>query len=244
MKDDNLYQKVKSAKKEARIAGAKYYKMELAMERELEATTRAIKKKYKPILEVLEKEFDEKRSKVWDIGGIRHDCGRFSTKNIVDIVAVLLTYIEGERYIPYRNWDNLKITEGSIIIKETVNKQYDKIDYPTLEMLYKNGDLIILERGFSNVVDFYDNIGDPNYYFGRFDYLREFVNRLIQYRLDNDKKDNMTKKELYLFMCSFISTHPELVQKNKDKREQMLMGEEDSLVSECKKLKEACSKQF
>lgn len=94
------------------------------MERELEATTRAIKKKYKPTLEALKKEFDEKRSIVWSIGGIRHDCGSFFTRDIVDIVAVLLTYIEGERYIPYRNWDNLKITEGSIIIKEEVNRQY------------------------------------------------------------------------------------------------------------------------
>ena len=235
MKNGNLYQEVKSAKKDDRVASAKRYEMELAMERELEEATRPIKEKYEPILKAL-----EKGTRMWHVAGIYHDYGRFCTRDITDIVAVFLTYIEGEKYIVYRNWNNHKITENSIIIKEDVNKQYDEIDYDTLDMLYKNGDLIRLDNGFSNMVDFYNNVGEPNYSFGQFNYLREFVNRLIQYRIDNDKKNvtDITVDDLYSFMCKFISSHPDLAQKNKDKREQMLMGqnEEETVITGCKKL--------
>ena len=39
-------------------------------------------------------------------------------------------------------------------------------------------------------------------------------------------------------MCNFISTHPDLAQKNKNKREQMLMvkSEEEPVIKGCKKL--------
>lgn len=240
MKNGDLYQQVKSAKKEKRVADARYYEMVLAMEKELEEATRPIKEKWEPILKKLEKETSEKGVNTWHIAGIYHDYGRFSTRDITDIVAVFLTYIEGEKYVPYRNWENHEITENSIIIKEDVNKQYDKIDYDTLDMLYKNGDLIRLDNGFSNMVDFYNYVGEPNYSFGRFNYLREFVNRLIQYRIDNGKKNvcDITMDDLYSFLCTFVLAHPDLALKNKEKRAQMLMGqsEEDLLVSGCKKL--------
>lgn len=240
MKNGNLYQKVKSAKKDNRVASAKRFEMELAMERELEEATIPIKEKYEPILELLKKDEFEKMAREWQIAGIYHDCGSFNTCDITDVIAVFLTYIEGEKYIVYRNYDNYKITENSIIIKEDINKQYDELDYEILNMLYKNGDLIMLNRGFSNIVDFYDNVGEPNYCFGQFNYLYEFVNRLIQYRIDNDKKKvtDITMDDLYSFMGKFISTHPDLVQKNKNKREKMLMAqdEEETVITGCKKL--------
>lgn len=238
MKNGNLYQTLKSAKKDYSAAWAKQYKLEDAMKKELEEAKRHISEKYAPILKALENETSKRSQEFWHIGGIYHDYGSFFVRDIVDIFAFFLTYIEGEKYIPYRNWKNYEITEGSIIIKENINKQYDKIDYNVLDMLYKNGDLIRLDSGFSNVVCFYDIAGNPNYSFGQFNYLYEFVNRLIQYRIDNDKKNNITIEELYLFMCNFISTHPDLAQKNKAKREQMLIGqnEEDRLILECKKL--------
>lgn len=238
MKNRNLYQQVKSVKKDLRVVWAKRYEMELAMKRELEEATKPIKEKYAPLFDALNKEIREKNRKVFYVAGIYHDCGSFFALDITNIFAIFLSYIEGEKYIPYRNFKNLKITESSIIIKESVNKQYDEIDYDTLDKLYKNGDLIMLDRGFSNVVEFYNYVGEPNYSFGQFKYLHEFVNRLIQYRADNDKKNYITMEELYSFMCNFISAHPDLAQRNKDKREQMLMGqsEDEKLISECKKL--------
>lgn len=240
MKKDNLYQQIKSAKKHDRVATAKRWQMELAMQREIEEAIRPIKEKYEPVLTALKKDEYEKGAQVWHLAGIYHDYGRFFVGDITNIVAVLLTYIEGEKYIVYSNWDNYKITEGSIIIKEDVNKQYNEIDYDILDMLYKKSDLIRLDSGCSNMVDFYNYVGEPKYSFGQFNYLREFVNRLIQYRIDNGKKnvDDITINDLYSFMCKFIASHPDLAQMNKDKREKMLMvqDEEETVIKLCKKL--------
>lgn len=227
MGKSNFYQEIKTARKEERVAWAKRYEVASAMKKELAAAEKRIRGKYEPTLKSLETAAREKSGKVWSLGGEYRDYGRFFTKRITDIFAVLLTYIEGEKYVPYRNWENHDITENSIVIKEAVNKQYDKIDYATLEELYKNGDLVMLNRGFSNMVDFYDKIGNPRFFFGKFHYLREFVNRLIQYRIDNGLKDieDMTVDRLYVFMCSFIQSHPALAQKNKEKRDQMLIGQ-------------------
>lgn len=79
-----------------------------------------------------------------DIANIYNDYCHFNIGDMVDIFAIFLTYMEGEKYIPYRHFGNFSINKGSIIIKETVDKQYDKIDYDTLNNLYKHGDLIIL----------------------------------------------------------------------------------------------------
>lgn len=235
MKNGNLYQEVKSAKKENRVAWAKLYEMELAMRKELKEAIKPIKEKYEPILKALRKEASEKNGNVWNVAGIYHDCGRFCRYDIVNIVAVFLSYIEGERYIPFASSE---VGQNSIIVKEKVLEQCDNMNYDILDKLYKNGDLVMLDNVYSNMVDFYNNVGDPNYSFGQFNYLREFVNRLIQYRIDNDKKNDIIMEDLYTFMCNFISTHPDLAQKNKDKRQQMLMGqiEEDTVISECKKL--------
>lgn len=238
MKNGNLYQELKSAKKDDRIAWAKRNKVILAMEKELEEATRPVTEKYASILKTLKKETSEKNHKVWDIGGIYHDYGSFNRYYIIDMFAIFLTYIEGERYIPF---SSLEALQNNIIIKEEISKQYDNIDDDTLDRLYKNGDLIMLANGFSNTVAFYDYVGEPNYSFGEFNYLREFVNRLIQYRIDNDKKNDITTEELYSFICNFILTHPDLSYKNKDKREQMLIekSKEDALILECKKLEKS-----
>lgn len=243
MKNGNLYQKLKTAKRDESVAWAKRNKIAMAMEKELEEATRPIKAKYEPILNEMKKDASEKCGKVWDLGYIYHEYGSFSRYDIVNIVAVFLSYIEGEKYIPF-SISNSEVCQNSIIIKENVTKQYDDIDNVALDTLYKNGDLIMLDDGFSSVVDFYNNIGDPNSSLGHFNYLREFVNRLIQYRIDNNKRNEITIEELYSFMCDFISTHPELAMKNKDKREQMLMDqtEEDKLISECKQIERKLKK--
>lgn len=239
MKNGNLYQELESANKDYRVALAKKYEIVLAMQRELEEATRPIKGKYESILKAMEKETSEKCENLWHIAGIYHDYGMFYTSIITNFFAAFLSYVEGEKFITYRH-ENYKINEGSMIIKEEVDKQYYTINYDTLDKLYQNGDVILLDTGFSNMVDFYNYVGEPNYKFGKFNYLREFVNRLIQYRIDNDKKDVMSinEEDLYSFASEFLLAHPDLVAKNKDKREQMLMSqsEEQPIISQCKKL--------
>lgn len=234
MKDESLYQKLKLAKKEERIASSKVFKTTAAMEKEIAAATKAIQEKYDAILRPLVKDASDKGSLVWEIGGQYRDYGSFRRFDIVNIFATFLSFIEGESYIPYASSE---VSQNSIIVKEEVIKQYERLNYDLLDYLYENGDLIMLDDEYSNIVNLYNNIGDPNFKFGRFNYLREFVNRLMQYRINNDKKD-MTEEEFILFMSHFVATHPDLAQKNKEKREQMLMeqGEKTTTIAGVKKL--------
>lgn len=243
MKNGNLYQELKSAKKEDRIAWAKIVEMLKLMCKELNETKNEtektrIKEKYEKILKKLREERSKKRENLWHIAGIYHDYGSFFTPIVTDFFAAFLSYVEGEKYIPYMHFENQEIIEGSIIIKEEIDRQHDKINYETLDKLYKNGDLILLDTGLSNTVDFYNYIGGSNYKFGNFSYLREFVNRLIQYRIDNDKRNitSITLEDLYSFAGKYLLTHPDLIVKSKDKREQMLMSQSEEVISQYKKL--------
>ena len=209
--------------------------MRLAKEKEIDEAIKAIDEKYKPFFEELEEESLKHEMYLWKIGGLYHDYSTFFRNNfrsdINDIIAVLLTYVEGEKFIPYSNAD-------SIIIKKKVRDKYDNIDTATFDLLYKNGDLVMIGKADVYKVDVYNCLGDPYCCFGSFNYLREFMNRLIQYRVENNKIFRMTKEELYLFVCDFLGKHPNLVQKNKVKRDLMLteQKEEDTMLSECMKL--------
>lgn len=240
MEDLNLYQKVQFANKAVIDIESKKAEVVKAMEKELEDATRPIKEKYQPIIEALEKEISEKHGNLQHIAGIYHNYGRFFTSIITEFFATFLSYVEGEKFIVYSNYENHELNEGSMIIKEAIDKQYDKIDYYTLNKLYENGHLVLLESGFASMVDFYDYVGNPNYQFGKLDYLIEFVNQLIQYRINNNKKDvySITSEDLYSFASEFLLTHPDLITKNKDKRDNMLMEQrnEQALISQCKKL--------
>lgn len=231
MKNNNLYQQIKSAKKEERVADYNYYEMEKNYQKELLEAAKPIEEKYQPVLKELKKIAIDKGSNVWHLAGIYRDHAEFSRHAIVNIFAALLSYIEGEKYIPYYTTEAL---QNSIIIKEETSKQCgENIDYVTLDTLYKNGDLVMLDDGFSSHVSFYDNVGNPNFSFGNFNYLREFVNRLIQYRIDNNlDSKNLDMEKIYSFMCHFISTHPELSEKNKEKREQMFIENNDETALE------------
>ena len=239
MKDKNIYQEMKAVKKAERVASAKLNKVELDMQNEIAEAIRPIKEKYEAIIEKLEKDVRKNWRSSYHITYEYHDYASFNTWDITNLFAAFLTYIEGEKFIPHRKFE-LDITEGSIIIKEDVASQYAGMDYAILDELYKKGDLVMLDEGLSNRVDLYNYVGESKYKFGNYTYLKEFTNRLIQYRVDLNKKDprTVTKDDLYLFMCKFIKTHPELAAKNKEKREKMLAGqsEEEIFNSQYKKI--------
>ena len=231
MKLKELNQKIEDANKEYEKVMMEVLKKRKEMERELEA----VKEKYNPILESLEEDLSNKWKKFRELAGIYHDYGCFKYDkegDISDILCSLLTYVEGEKFIPYTGIFDIR--DGSIIIKEKTMQECDKTDWNFLDKLYNSGDLIIVDKGLSDNIELYNFAGEPNYKFGEFDYLSSFVEELIQYRLDNNEKEdsNITMDELYSCMCKFISTHPELIEKNKDKREKMLTEQDEEVLKQ------------
>ena len=276
MKNGNFYQRIKSARKELRVAYAKHNRVLRTLLEESDSaileSMRGLEEKFNiklfeedqnglaktkngnkiyddilstiiedsPVYNEAKKEVSKKRGDLLHLSYDYYFYASFVNIMITDFFAEFLSYVEGEKFVAGRNV--LDTNEITMIIKEDVAKQYDTIDYYTIDKLYRNGDLILLTPGMnaSYMVYFYDLYGKADYKLGSYNYLKEFIFRLIQYRIDNGKKDydSFTVEDLYSFTCEFLLKHPDLVTKNKDKRNQMVAEskEDNSLFTLCKKL--------
>lgn len=276
MKNGNYYQKIKSARKELRVAYAKQNRVLRTLlegsDSAILESTRGLEEKFNiklfeeeqnglaktkygykiyddilpkiiedsPVYNEAIKEVRKKRGDLLHLSYEYYVYASFVNIMITDFFADFLSYVEGEKFVVGRNVLDTK--ENTMIIKEDVAKQYGTIDYYTIDKLYRNGDLILLSPGMnaSYMVYFYDLYGKADYKLGNYNYLKEFILRLIQYRIDNGKKyfDSFTVEDLYSFTCEFLLKHPDLVTKNKDKRNQMVVEskEDNSLFTLCKKI--------
>ncbi len=235
MENKNLYQKLKQVQKDRKAILNKKNELELQRKKELEEVTKPIKEKYDPIIAELNKKSNEKKEEFYYIAKLYHNYGSFSAYDIVHVLAALITYIEGEKYVVYKNPYGY---ESCLIIKEDVYQKYVVIHGGMFDMLYENNDIIILSEDSSTHIEFYDWIGKPCRKFGKFDYLYEFVNRLIQYQFEHDAnpEKNMgisnaiEPEDLLKFMYHFIETHPNLAKKNQEKRDQMFMKDMETEI--------------
>ena len=223
MKVKELRHIINEANKDYEKAMVEVLRTRTTMERELES----VKEKYAPTIKTLEDNLSDKWDNFRKMARIYYNYGKYSRDkagNISNILCNLLTYVEGEKFIPYINEYN--IPEGSIIIRESALESYDKDDWHNIDKLCDKGDLIVVDDGRSNDIEFYDCSAKPKFKFGEFTYLTQFVEDLVQYRMDNKKyKSTLDYEELSLCMNKFLSVHPELTLKNKDKREKMMTEE-------------------
>ena len=226
MQSEKLYQKLKREKKENDEIVALLSKVNDEMEKKLEEATKPILDKYRPILTNLEIRGYRIFTRLIETADTIEECGTFDASMIKYFFVAFLSYVEGETFVPfcYRYENDRCFYEG--VIKESANNNIGNLSYSNLDEMYKNGDLIVLDvgNGYSKTLSLYDGNGNPNFQFGKYNYLKEFVNRLVQYRADNDLRDvdSMSLDDLNTFASDFLSTHPDLVAKNKDKRVQMI----------------------
>ena len=222
MKNGNLYQQLKSARREASIATVQRYGVQAEMGRKIAEAREAIIAKYAPTLNPLKKAEREANSRVWDLGRERHDYGCFNNYDLVHSMAAFMTYVEGERFVvhPIRT-----ANQNKVIMREEIALAYPDMDDMTLMDFVASGDCILLDQGYSNGADLFNYVGEPNYMFGPYNYLKEFANRLVEYRKENGLKDyDMEMEDIYEYMAMFLISHPELVQRNKVSRDRLLLG--------------------
>ena len=89
MKNGNLYQELKTAKKDYKIAHTR----ELAMEKKFKEATSSIQENMKPILIAVGIEDYKKGEKFWNLADRYKDYSRFFILDIVDIFLELLIYV-------------------------------------------------------------------------------------------------------------------------------------------------------
>ena len=146
----------------------------------------------------------------------------FPTYLAKEVFSVLLTYVEGESFVPYTYYQSNLYT-SAIVIKEKKMNENKPTSNNEIEELCKNGDLVILDEGTGSHVHFYDRTADNYYNFNQYNYLEDFLHELIQYRIDNSIDEyHVNENHVYEVLVKFLDEHQELRLKNKEKRDKLL----------------------
>ena len=146
-----------------------------------------------------------------------------------------MSYVEGERFIPCISGE---AENNSIIARGSLVREKENLSKEKLERMYEDGDAIILSEGFTSCVELYNRVGEAYFRLGNYDYVREFLQRFVEYRAENNLRWFVMLPDVvtYKFMADYLVSHPELKIMNRDKRESMLAQGNNEFRSECAKL--------
>ena len=157
----------------------------------------------------------------YGIGSRLYDCSELPTYLARNIFATLLTYVEGERYIPHTSYYP-DLHTWAIVAKET---EIEKItNNNELEDAIKNGNAIRLDDGISSHIVFYDRGGESHYDIGKFKYAEEFMFFIMdKSRALGIATRNMKEKDIEKLLVEFLKyVRTNLNDLNKDKREVLI----------------------
>lgn len=184
---------------------------------------------------------DNIRSTLAELNNYEELVSKYSTFNqdmIGVVIAELVKVIEGKEFLykkavdifqkvvhgPMDSWDE-KVERKIIIIVDSNKSQecYDNsyaCDYKKynskIDQLVEDGDAILLSVGNPNDITFLSSKnGQINYLvnFGKFEYVKDFVDELIQYRFQR-RKDDITKEDIIFCVQKFISKYEDQLAKN------------------------------
>lgn len=126
------------------------------------------------------------------------------------------------------SWEEDVKTKVKMIIKEsklTNNYNSDSSNNSTIDKLINDGNAIVLEeKDFflrdSDLITIYslkDNQLISNIDFNKFDYVKEFIDNIIQFRSQNNKI-KFNEKDILNYMKSFILERKDMILKNQNKK--------------------------
>jgi len=182
----------------------------------------------------------------------------FNEYDIFKIFQELVTIYEGEDYI-YQinaicvNYPGNYGYANILVLKELSTETcYQKEE---LDRLVKQGKALIFKYHnkpiHHNTISFYkvNKKGDLKqlFKFGKFKYLKAFLDMIISYKIDN-KIDNISKEELYSLMINFIKLHlseieEKYTERSQEERQQMEEIIEDNKSHREKKLTKILEKK-
>lgn len=227
----NLYNKYKSVEQ---------VKEELLLKRkkEIEEATAKIIKSYSQKLNQNNEDITSTKKELNDFEKL---FAKFSTFNI-DLVGKalqqLISIIESEEYLYKQvthkfkkrvhgvmdSWDEDAQTKVRIIVrKDKLMNYYDSSDKieSKINELVKNGDALLLSEQDINTrnnkkITFYTSqdgqvLGHVDY--GRFSYIKEFIDSIVQYRFQNNMIE-LTEQDMLSFMRTFVISHKDIIMEN------------------------------
>lgn len=230
----SIFGAVRSAREEKDAAKKEYDRVKANIEIEIIEAIKKIEKKFEHEKETTKEEYDLKVNKYIDACSDLYDYGYFANDDIVPLLAIFMSYVEGERFVSCISGE---AETNSIIAKASKVSEKEEISEEQLRRMYAMGDAIILSDGFTSCVELYNKNGEPKSYLGNYEYVRDFLEALVIFRAENNYRWHvMIPPVTYKFMAEYLASHQTLKITNRAKRDRMLSEENEEFRSECAKL--------
>ena len=225
----NFQEKLQDLRKEKAIAIKGIETVEENKKEEIREVTKSIEEKYSGKIEKYKEEFTDSVSNIHEYCRLIDKYSAFNRRDISYILADLVSVFEGKKYIvsqmsyhpekgsPAQVQDVLVIIEKSNFEK-IKDKNYLEERY--LYHLIKNYKIIVLDAKFSlcmpEILKFYKfetGTINQNIRLRGYEYLKEFIDMVINYRLEKNI-DEITEDELENLKNQFILSNIEQIENN------------------------------
>lgn len=194
---------------------------------DIEEMTKKINESYKNKIELNNTENDSIKVKLNEFEELLKKYSTFNIDIIGKAFQELISLMENNNYLykqvtynqnekihgPIDSWDESIPTTINIVAKEdNLINNFEK----GIKELIRSDSAIILSDNNTSKVSFYGlNNGQItcNVDFGRFSYIKQFIDSIVQYRFQNRMID-FNEKDILLFMKKFIMEHEDIIIKN------------------------------
>ena len=209
---------------------------------EIKRETERIIKEYEEKIKQNNEENYPTKKQLKDLGETILNYSTFDLELLGKCLEQIVSIFEGESFLYREAVHNSKITKHGVmdsweedvktkvkmIVKEsklTNNYNSASSDNNAIDKLINNGNAIVLvEKDFflrdSDIITIYslkDNQLISNINFNKFDYVRKFIDNIIQFRFQHNKI-KFNEKDILNYMKSFILERKDMILKNQNKK--------------------------
>lgn len=211
-------------------------KEELLLKRkeEIEKATEKIMKSYSMKLSQNNEDITYIKKELIDFNKLFSKYSTFNIDLVGKVLQQLISIVENEEYLYKQvthkfkkrvhgvmdSWDeDIEIKVGIIVRKDKLKNCYDSSYESEINKLVKNGNALLLSEQdiYNNKEITFYTFQDGHFLccidFGRFDYIKEFIDNIVQYRFQNDIIE-FTEKDMLIFMKNFVNWHKDIIMKN------------------------------
>lgn len=233
-----LFEEINNLYNQYKIMEQKKEKLLSQRQKKIEEMTEKIMKSYSQKIDKNNEDITASKKELNDFNLLFMKYSTFYIDLVGNTLQQLISIIESEEYLYTKvihqfkkrihgvvdSWyEDMETTVKMVVKQDQLMDSYDS-SYQTeskIDDLVKNGDALVLsEQDIHNddnkKITFYTSQDGQvicHVDFGKFDYIKEFIDSIIQYRFQNDIVE-FTEKDMLSFMSTFIMEHQDSIVEN------------------------------
>ena len=236
--DRNLFDELAKTHKQYFDANKKRENIISERQDKIEKSTERIIAEYNKKIDDCDNSINEKLLELNSYKELISKYSTFDQDMIGVVIAELVKIIEGKEFLyksavdifqkvvhgPMDSWDENVKRDVRIIVDSNKSQDcydnsyaYDYEKYNSkIDQLVEDGYAILLSTSNSKDITFLSSKNGQISYlvdFGKFDYVKDFIDELIQYRFQR-RKENITKEDIIFCVRKFISKYEDQIAKN------------------------------